>query len=306
MKNIMKPLVAICIPTYNRADCLRQCLDSITVQFKNKEISDQMEVIISDNASSDNTGEVIKEFQATFKNIKYFRNETNLGVDKNILNMVKKSEAVYCLPIGDDDAFFPNSFSYLLGKIKTLKVPYYMLNAWGYDHQLLNPVLSHPSRLVTADVSYKSLSECVHSVQKYTDLVGGFCGLSHIFHREEWMNEKNKEQYIGTQAIHFFIILSAFKDSPCMLLAEPVIKMRSSNIRWDVFPGLGSIHGRIVSTIKLVTWVKNTFNLPISNTKIKIYFYTREYWFTFKEVLKGVLAKFGLAAIINMYRKIRS
>ena len=203
--------------------------------------------------------------------------------------MVEKSSGKYCLPIGDDDAFFPDSFSLLLNKIKTLNVPYYMLNSWGYDHELLHPILSHPNMETKEDVVYGSLVEYVRTIKKYTNLVGGFCGLSHVFERKAWMDFRDKERYVGTSAIHFFIILSIFRDSACASIAKPIIKTRSSNIRWNVFPGLGTVNGRIRSTIQLVTFIKNLFNLPISNFRINVYFYTREYWFTTKEVAKKMV-----------------
>lgn len=299
------PKLSICIPTYNRANYLKDCLNSIVEQFENKEISDQIEVVISDNASTDNTTQVVKEFQTKFKNIKYFRNDTNLGVDRNILNMVKKSTGEYCLPIGDDDGFLPGSLSYILNKIKTLDYPYYGINTWGYDGGLINPVLKHPNLNIEEDISYKSLKDYSHTIDKYIDFVGGFCGLSQIFKREKWQSFEEKEKYIGTNAIHLYILLSVFRDDPYIRLARPVIKTRSSNIRWDVFPGLDSINGRIKSTINVAKWVIKNFDLPISNMKINIYFHIREYWFTFKEIVKRILYKLGLQKIIIIYRKIR-
>ena len=102
-----------------------------------------------------------------------------------------------------------------------------------------------------------------------------------------------------------FVILSIFKDSPFVILAEPVIKTRSSNIRWDVFSGLENSPGRIKATLKAAHWVRDKFNLPISNFKFKFYFFIREYWFTLKEVIKGILTRLGLSGIIKLYRKTR-
>ena len=178
-----KPLLSICIPTYNRANYLKDCLDSIVDQFENKEIYNQIEVVISDNASTDETTEIVKSFQVKFKNIRYFRNDTNLGVDRNILNMVEKSSGEYCLPIGDDDGFFQKSFPYIINRIKELKAPYYMINSWGYDHELINPVLSHPNVQIKEELLYDNLDEYINTIKQYTNLVGGFCGLSHIFRR---------------------------------------------------------------------------------------------------------------------------
>ena len=52
-----KPLVSVCIPTYNKARYLRKSLDSIINQTYGN-----LEIIISDNASPDNTEEIIKSF----------------------------------------------------------------------------------------------------------------------------------------------------------------------------------------------------------------------------------------------------
>ena len=149
------------------------------------------------------------------------------------------------------------------------------------------------------------MSDYVYTIKAYTNLVGAFCGLSHLFRRKDWIDFKDKEKYVGTHAIHFFIILSVFKNAESLFLSEPVIKTRSSNIRWNVFPGLGTIKGRIDSTITLAKWVRDEYNLPISNIKLTLYFYFRENWFTFKEIAKRILSRTGLSIVIIFYQKIR-
>ncbi|MBI5639196.1 MAG: glycosyltransferase family 2 protein, partial [Nitrospirae bacterium] len=81
-----KFLVSICIPTFNRAELLDECLSSIVCQFKDGEIKRQVEVIISDNCSTDDTGKVAKKYCNLFDNIKYFGNLENIGM---VGNMVK-------------------------------------------------------------------------------------------------------------------------------------------------------------------------------------------------------------------------
>ena len=138
-----KPILSICIPTYNRSNCLKDCLDSIVVQFEDKDICRQVEIVISDNASTDDTRAVVTMFQERFDNIKYFRNSENLGFDRNVLNVVEKSVGDYCLTIGDDDGFLQDSLSLIIQKIKSLKTLYFILNCWGYDSELKYPVLSY-------------------------------------------------------------------------------------------------------------------------------------------------------------------
>ena len=97
-----KPLLSICI-RLNRSGYLKECLESIAVQLTNdNSLNKSVEIVVSDNASTDDTANTVKEFQKKFDNIKYFKNETNLGFDRNMLNVVAKSTGEYCLTLGDD------------------------------------------------------------------------------------------------------------------------------------------------------------------------------------------------------------
>ena len=71
----MKPLLSLCIPTCNRADYLQRSLDSIVCQKR----FDEIEVIISDNDSNDNTRILCEEYSQKYSNIKYYRNSSNIG-----------------------------------------------------------------------------------------------------------------------------------------------------------------------------------------------------------------------------------
>lgn len=303
---MQQPLLSICIPTYNRAKYLPECLDSIVSQFKDKEIYEKTEIVIADNASSDNTEEIVKQYQNNYSNIHYFKNEKNLGFDRSFVKLITKSNGKYCLSLGDDDALFENTLSFLIATIEKSTVPFYGLNCWGYDFHLREKVLNHPNLTITKDHHYTTLNHYIHSIREYTNLVGIFVGLStQLFLREPWVAFQGKEQYFDTLAIHMYVNLSIFKDSPFILLVKPIVKTRSSNIRWDVFAGLETIKGRITSTIEIATWIRNTFKLPISDTKLYLYFTTREYWFTGKEIIKRKLMQLGLGEVIRLYRKLR-
>lgn len=72
-----KYLVSICIPTYNRASYLKKCLDSLICQpefFKG-----DVEIVISDNASTDDTRTLVTGYQRKYSNITYHRNSGNMG-----------------------------------------------------------------------------------------------------------------------------------------------------------------------------------------------------------------------------------
>lgn len=72
------PILSICIPTYNRATYLEDTLNSIVNQKRFQETND-VEIVISDNCSEDNTREVSKKFVAIYgEKIRYYRNSENI------------------------------------------------------------------------------------------------------------------------------------------------------------------------------------------------------------------------------------
>ena len=74
----IKPLVTIGIPTYNRADSLSEAIHSaINQSYQN------IEVIISDNASTDNTKTICTQIESKDNRIKYVRQKKNIGSVNN-------------------------------------------------------------------------------------------------------------------------------------------------------------------------------------------------------------------------------
>lgn len=81
--NKIKPILSICIPTYNRAKYLDKTLESIVSQniFL---ITNDVEIVIADNCSQDNTSSVVKKYTDIFpEKIVYFKNDVNIGPDRN-------------------------------------------------------------------------------------------------------------------------------------------------------------------------------------------------------------------------------
>ncbi|HCY21253.1 TPA: hypothetical protein DIC40_05395 [Patescibacteria group bacterium] len=68
-------LLSICIPTYNREPYLKQLLDSIVSQKAFSETND-VEIVIDDGPSKDNTQQLVKDYQNKYPGkIRYFRND---------------------------------------------------------------------------------------------------------------------------------------------------------------------------------------------------------------------------------------
>ncbi len=113
-----QPLLSICIPTYNRAEHLKRTLESIVRQREFVETS-EVEVVISDNCSTDHTQAVAEDFVKTYGDkVKYFRNETNLK-DENLKCVLYKSTGDFLKLNNDLSEHLDGSLAKMLSVIKT-------------------------------------------------------------------------------------------------------------------------------------------------------------------------------------------
>lgn len=95
-----KKLVSVCIPTHNAAKFISLTLDSILNQsYQN------IEIIIGDNASTDNTEEIIKQYLKKDNRIKYYKNEENLGYSNNCNKLISLSTGDYISIYHSDDIY---------------------------------------------------------------------------------------------------------------------------------------------------------------------------------------------------------
>lgn len=98
------PLVSIGIPTYNRSKGICRTLVSIwRQQYPN------LEVIISDNCSSDDTEDVINVVNQRHPVIKYFRQPSNIGMIKNFEFVLRHATGKYFMWVADDDVLAPGA-----------------------------------------------------------------------------------------------------------------------------------------------------------------------------------------------------
>jgi abequosyltransferase len=109
-----RPLLTIAIPTYNRSSYLTQLLNALVPQLTDEL---RVELIISDNASPDNTPEVVGRFYARFPNLVYLRNETNIGPDANFLQCFERAKGKYVWIFGDDDVLEPHGLETVLSHL---------------------------------------------------------------------------------------------------------------------------------------------------------------------------------------------
>lgn len=93
-----QPLVSICIPSYNRADLIEETINSALSQtYLN------VEVLVNDNCSTDNSWQLLTKLASKDARLKIFRNESNLGAVRNWEKVMSHASGEYALILWSDD-----------------------------------------------------------------------------------------------------------------------------------------------------------------------------------------------------------
>src|SRR3989338_2146588 len=105
-------LVSIGMPVYNGEKYIRQALDSLTAQDY-----EEFELIISDNASTDETRAICQEYLEKDKRLRYYRNCNNEGAISNFNRVLGMARGDYFMWAAADDLWEPSYISTLLSKL---------------------------------------------------------------------------------------------------------------------------------------------------------------------------------------------
>ena len=122
-----KTILSITIPTYNRLTFLETAVTCFIDQIKAGHLENDVEVLIGNNDSKDQTKNYVDEVASQHSFIRVFNHPINLGVSGNIDFLVNESRGEYILPCGDDDLFREGALEYYINRIKEKK-PNFIIN----------------------------------------------------------------------------------------------------------------------------------------------------------------------------------
>lgn len=190
-------LLTIAIPTFNRARFLKLCLDELCPQVQ--PLVDIVEVIVSDNASTDTTAAVVADKIASGTPIRYVRNPDNIGSDRNIAQCFNLASSRYVFIFGDDDIILPGSLAAIVNALQQRAYGVLFVRAFGYDHDYRRerPWLARPALralapapfLIATNVDVTFISSNVINKSLIADIYA--------------------EQFLGTRLVQTYLILEA-------------------------------------------------------------------------------------------------
>jgi len=229
MKN---PLLTIAIPTYNRPLFLDKALEGIAEQ-----ITPEMEIVISDDGSKDNTEEIVKGWQTKLPNqIIYYKKPVNERFDKNLITAIEKASGEYCWFMSDDDMLVPGAIKRVIDELKSdNKDKFILLNYSRFDNDAqkvtIERMMEFNDRSFTLEefLSTKSPNSFFDFFGKNIIYMSVF-----IFPRKYWLKYVDEcKKYSGINFIHCFVFLHILKKEnlPIRYISKPYVLYRSGNIR---------------------------------------------------------------------------
>lgn len=176
-----KKLISVIIPTYNRADILKMCLDALSNQTINSQL---FEVIVIDDGSKDSTSEMIKNYNSKYK-LKYIIQE-NSGPGAARNKGIKESEADLLLIINDDTICEPDNLQRHLEAHKEYNDKIAVLGTFDYTSeaqvkpfiyyaQRSTVIFAYPIMKAEQKYNYRFFWTCNLSIKKsFIEEVGYF------------------------------------------------------------------------------------------------------------------------------------
>lgn len=110
-----KPFVSVIVPTFNRENVICRCLDSVLRQtFVN------YEVLVVDDASDDNTLNLVKQYSGQDRRVRYIRKTTNRGVQVARNTGMQLAKGDFIAFLDADDEWFPEKLEKQVNQFQEL------------------------------------------------------------------------------------------------------------------------------------------------------------------------------------------
>ena len=129
----MKPVIDLLIPTYNRIKFLRPNILRTLLQLKAAGLEELVVIHIKDNCSTDETETVIRDIiksNESLVKIHYTRNVTNIGLENNVIAILKEAKADHVMFLGDDDFLADGYLGEVINLISNNKEISYIVPAY--------------------------------------------------------------------------------------------------------------------------------------------------------------------------------
>jgi glycosyltransferase involved in cell wall biosynthesis len=204
---MVEKVLTIGIPTYNGALRISSTLDSMLAQVSEIDRA-LIEILVSDNCSTDGTYELVEGYKEKFPDlINVFRNESNVGYDRNVDLLFKRAKSQYVWAIGDDDIVNSSALVQIMQFLNSSGTRCDLIHVGGTSEEALQE-----NKFCNQDGNEFLLSSSFRS---------GWLS-STIFKAAKW-NSIDTTRFFGTNWIHYEMVIQIAVDCYSFIFCKPMI-----------------------------------------------------------------------------------
>ncbi len=261
MDNEQEILLSICIPTYNRDKYLDLCLSQILKQIKPFE--NIIEILVSNNCSTDDTDTVVAKYMTEGYKINYIKNSENIGADRNVLNCMKLAKGKYFWFFGDDDVLLDDKLESIVHIINEHTPGIIYLSNFWFD----NNYNTHLTKYDLKENKYTVYTE-IQTFLKKLNYWSTF-GTGNIVNKSLLPVNFDYEKYLHTNLNHVhWVITSAIKTPKNVIVTSIIIACKGGNTGgYKLFTTFSTNFNKIMSEVANAHGIKNDF-IKYTNNKL--------------------------------------
>lgn len=222
-----QPLLAICIPVFNREEYIGETLSSVLA-----EADDRVEICISDNASTDDTVAMARQALGDAPRARIAVQPENRGADANYLAAVALAEASHCLILGSDDTLAPGALGAILERLESID-PDILLFDRRTCTRSMQPIRVEHSLCEACECSFAMAAPdgLATYLEQAVSLTAAFSYLSSIvFRKSEWDLASGHEAWVNSAYLHSYKLLDrCCAGARVHYLPSPLVNCRLGN-----------------------------------------------------------------------------
>ena len=203
--------LSIAIPTFNRDVKLKNQLDSIDASLSRSKYNKRIELLVSDNCSSDNTSQILASFKEIKKTYKFSvnNNQQNLGGDRNIAISLQKASGRFVWVLCDDDIIDPCAINYVFKELSVNKeVGFCFINYFQGIKK-------------TAAIPQNENSIKICSFEDFTnEAMFKYSMMSSCVFRKSLLTKKDLQEHMGESYFHLYWVANILLSNPGLIIRK--------------------------------------------------------------------------------------
>lgn len=218
---VAHPRLSVCITTRNRARYLKETLENILQQC-----TDDVEVVVVDGASTDDTVEVVRLLAARHPSLRLITPKKNSGLDADYDRAVMEARGEYCWLFSDDDLLADGAIARVLRACLddpfaiVVDASVHTADFGGLVADRRLPQVG-PSRYAQ-DAGEAFFCDCANHLS--------FIGCLTVS-RARWIS-RERSRYYGTEFIHCGVLFQAPLPGSVIVIREPLVRIRHGLGNW--------------------------------------------------------------------------